>query len=63
MTEYAKIHRPLKAIRLKCLDCMGGMHSEVKLCPIPECTLHPYRFGKRPETVSKTKTTKKAKKS
>ena len=43
---------PLKAIRLKCLDCMCGSSNEVKLCPIPTCPLFEYRFGHRPGWVS-----------
>jgi hypothetical protein len=39
---------PLKAIRLKCLDCMCGSTSEVKRCNIPGCSLYVYRFGKNP---------------
>lgn len=42
---------PLKAIRAKCLDCSNGSYSDVNKCPVVECTLHPYRFGKRPATV------------
>lgn len=44
---------PLKAIRAKCLDCSGGVVSEVRECRIVSCTLHPYRMGKRPSTVKK----------
>ena len=39
---------PLKAIREKCLDCCGGQAREVKLCPCPDCTLYPFRFGRNP---------------
>jgi len=39
---------PLKAIREKCLDCMGGQASEIKLCPCGECPLYLFRFGKNP---------------
>ena len=39
---------PLKAIRLKCLDCCCGSAHEVKLCDVVKCALHPYRFGKNP---------------
>ncbi len=39
---------PLKAIREKCLDCMCGQAKEVRLCPIKECTLYPFRFGHNP---------------
>ena len=39
---------PIKAIRKKCIDCSGGQLGEVKHCPITDCTLWPYRMGKRP---------------
>ena len=39
---------PLKSIRLKCLDCSGGLRKEVKLCPIKDCPLYPFRMGKNP---------------
>ena len=39
---------PIKAIRKKCLDCSNDQYSEVKHCPIVDCTLWPYRMGKRP---------------
>lgn len=38
---------PLKAIRAKCLDC-SYTRTEVKLCPVTDCPLYPYRFGKNP---------------
>ncbi len=41
---------PVKAIRAKCLDCSGDQPKEVRLCSIPECSLYPYRMGKRPTT-------------
>ncbi len=44
---------PMKAIRAKCLDCSGGSPKEVRLCLIHTCSLYPYRFGKRPETVGR----------
>jgi hypothetical protein len=40
---------PLAAIRAKCIDCSGGQPSEVRLCPVVRCALHPFRFGKRPK--------------
>lgn len=46
--EESKTFTPLEAIKMKCLDCMGGMKSEVKLCPITDCPLYPYRLGKNP---------------
>lgn len=39
---------PLKAIRQKCLDCCMGSAQEVKLCPIRDCALYPYRDGHNP---------------
>jgi hypothetical protein len=39
----------LAAIRAKCIDCAGGQPSEVRLCPVVRCALHPFRFGKRPK--------------
>lgn len=45
---------PMKAIRLKCLDCMCGSAHEVRLCPCVKCPLYLYRFGKRPKTSKDT---------
>lgn len=42
------IQNPVKAIRAKCLDCCGGSYSEVDLCEIASCALHPFRYGKNP---------------
>ena len=42
------INTPIKAMRKKCLDCTAGSLKEVRLCPVVECALYPYRFGKRP---------------
>lgn len=39
---------PIKAIRAKCLDCVGGGWSDVKYCHVIDCPLYPYRMGKRP---------------
>ena len=42
-------HRtPLRSIRSKCLDCVGGQVREVRLCPCEHCALWPYRMGTRP---------------
>ena len=46
-----KILRPLKAIRAKCLDCCYDNANYVRACDILDCSLWPYRFGKRPETL------------
>ena len=50
---------PMKAIRLKCLDC-SDTSSEVKHCPVTDCPLRPYRFGRRPTTVKKCEEQKEA---
>ena len=35
------------AIRMKCLDCVGGNHpSEVSQCHVDTCPLWRFRFGK-----------------
>lgn len=34
------------AIRLKCFDCSGFQKLEIRLCPIKDCALYPYRLGK-----------------
>ena len=39
---------PLKAIRLKCLDCCCGSVHEIKLCTAEQCPLYPFRLGKNP---------------
>ena len=41
---------PLKAIRLKCLECSCGSSYEVKLCPVTKCALYPFRDGHNPFT-------------
>ena len=46
--EELKTFTPLEAIKMKCLDCMGGMKNEAKLCPITDCPLYTYSFGKNP---------------
>ena len=39
---------PLKAIRIKCLDCSNGSTKEVRECPDTECALYLYRMGRDP---------------
>ena len=36
---------PMKAIRLKCLDCSCGSNEEVKNCFAKKCLLYQFRFG------------------
>lgn len=37
---------PVKAIRLKCLECSNNNIAEVTNCPVTSCALYPFRFGK-----------------
>jgi hypothetical protein len=39
---------PLKALRLKCLDCCCGSANEVRLCTAVDCPSWPFRLGKTP---------------
>ena len=39
---------PTKAIRKKCLECSNFSHTEIEQCPITDCALYPFRFGKDP---------------
>jgi hypothetical protein len=44
---------PVKAIRVKCLDCSGGRPKEVRLCESVDCPLHRFRFGRNPNRSGK----------
>ncbi|MFA5238237.1 MAG: hypothetical protein WC476_00835 [Phycisphaerae bacterium] len=49
-------HPPLRAIRLKCLDCSCGNQKEVAECFIGwDCPLYPYRMGKKDPCMPKKK--------
>ena len=39
---------PVKAIRMKCIDCSGGRRSEVERCTVRDCALYPFRMGRNP---------------
>lgn len=39
---------PLKAIRLKCLDCCCSSELEVRDCTAINCPLHIFRMGHNP---------------
>ena len=49
----SEILTPVRAIRAKCLDCMCGQAAEVRLCPISDCPLYPYRMGHNPNRKGK----------
>lgn len=39
---------PIKAIRSKCIECMGGEYKAISECSSVYCALWPYRFGTNP---------------
>ena len=39
---------PLRALRLKCLDCCNGSAQEVRLCTVVDCPSWPFRMGRNP---------------
>lgn len=39
---------PLRALRLKCLDCCNDSAQEVRLCTAVDCPCWPFRMGKNP---------------
>ena len=46
--ELPKTTSPIRAVRLKCLDCTCNSPKEVEACPIKACPLWAFRFGKNP---------------
>lgn len=38
----------MRVIRAKCMDCCAGQAPEVRMCPVTECALWPYRMGRSP---------------
>lgn len=46
--ELPKTTSPIRAVRLKCLDCTCGSAKEIEACPIKACPLWAFRFGKNP---------------
>lgn len=42
------ITSPMKAIRAKCMDCTDGQYTEIDECPITDCPLYAFRYGKNP---------------
>ena len=48
-----RLHKtPLKSIRKKCVDCCCGSNKEIRLCPVINCALYPYRMGRRPDQAT-----------
>jgi len=46
--EMQQATNPIKAIRLKCLDCTNNQRTEVDECTVKLCPLYAFRFGKNP---------------
>jgi len=46
------IPKPLRAIRLKCLDCVCHQEKLIRECLSTGCALWPYRMGKYPKDVA-----------
>jgi len=46
-----KVVRPLRAIRLKCLDCSCWSQGEVAKCTHKDCVLWSLRYGKKPKNT------------
>ncbi len=44
----AKVTNRATAIRAMCIECSGGMLSEVRDCQVKKCALYPYRMGTDP---------------
>lgn len=42
----------LKAIKMMCIECMGGEKREVPHCTAPNCPLYDYRLGRKPKATS-----------
>ena len=51
-----RVTNPVKAIRKYCLECCRFNPNEVKLCPVENCQLHPFRFGKNPYRTARVMT-------
>ncbi len=43
------------AIRAKCIECSGGVLSEVRECRVTACALFPYRMGTDPGNLKTLK--------
>jgi hypothetical protein len=39
---------PVRALRLRCLDCCNGSAQEVRLCTAVDCPSWPFRMGRNP---------------
>ena len=53
-------HLRLKTLREKCLECQADNAAEVRRCEHADCSLHPWRMGKRPSSRTPGDTPRKA---
>lgn len=51
--EGKEVTNPVKAVRAKCMWCSNDSYREIELCPIKDCPLYPFRFGKNPYRTTK----------
>ena len=49
----APFRTPLQAMRVHCLQCMGGSPQAVTTCLQPSCALYPFRFGVIPSGATR----------
>jgi len=47
---------PIRALRLRCLDCCGGSAKEVRWCVAADCPAWPFRMGVSPYRAKRTLT-------
>ena len=47
LLNHARVS-PLRALRMKCLDCCNDSAQEVRLCTAVDCPSWPFRMGKNP---------------
>src|SRR4029077_11740004 len=48
LSHYHREVNPLKALRLRCLDCCCGSAPEVRKCTAVACPSWPFRMGRNP---------------
>ena len=48
-----KYKTPLQAIKQHCFECSGNSYKERESCDIKDCSLHPFRLGKRPKRLER----------
>ena len=46
--EELSVPTLIKAVRMKCLECVSGSTKQVKYCNFSACYLWPYRLGRMP---------------